>query len=125
MKAAKAIKGPGGKLDKDEMASVRSEFRTAWNAMDDDELALNRQVYQDWRDTPAPLSTCPAEGEPASYTTVWGGGCTSTPITTEETAEYHALFGWPKECESELLHRWGSCNLVEIDRAYFKKNNAM
>ena len=91
--ATKAAKG--SKLTADEVAQCYIEFGRIWEAQGGGAAAAAafRAEYEDWRAQPAPVAP------PVEYRPVWGGGCSSTPVSKEELFECVREVGWPSNEE--------------------------
>lgn len=98
-------------LTQDEMSKIRSEFRLQWDSMKDH--SVFQEAYGDWRSTPK--ASHHKEKKQVPYKLMWGGGCPSTPLTTEEFWAWHQQFGWPSD--AEVFDEMGPEVLVPPDKA--------
>ena len=90
VEAAKALKG--SKLNDTEVNQARDEFKARWKVMGSH--SAFEEAHTDWATTPVQQRSAPSP-----YRLIWGGGCSSTPLTCEEVHAYHRLKGWPTDKE--------------------------
>lgn len=90
---ASARQTKGSSLTVEEVRQVRAEFKAQWGDMGD--LSVFHEAYNEWRATPVSREANIAK----PYQLMWGGGCPSTPITTDEFWAWHQEFGWPTDAE--------------------------
>ena len=91
MQAAKRTKG--STLTAEEVERARDEFRQHWGRIGD--KGLFSEAYQEWRHT-AVVTEAP-DAKP--YRLIWGGGCTTCPVTKEELFDEVQRHGWPTDHE--------------------------
>lgn len=96
--AAKLVKG--SQLTPDEVCQATIDFKALWGAVDDH--STFQDAYKGYQESAAPERQVVKTQSGRPYISVWGGGSTSTPFTSQELHAYHAELGWPSD--QEVFH---------------------
>jgi hypothetical protein len=80
----------GRKLQPDEQKAAMDDFRAKWDLMPDH--GVFNEAYEEWRYAKIDADT--AKGTSVEYRPLWGGGCSATPVTSQEMMTFLRLHGW-------------------------------